>query len=184
MNCFVNYVCDSLDLLNERPSTAFALACILVDATSKHHYMFKHNATSVPPISNKRLYKEFVKDYQSIILGVGKIRLIVKGDITIGGKLFEDIIYQDVRCALLHEAVQKIVISDGIVGGVNGTLHFDDIVRGLVYSCILAKCNSNITSNTERKIQLNESEYLLDNLWGKEDIFWDYLTRLISDNVN
>jgi hypothetical protein len=171
MNCFIDYVCDAIELANSKPGTALALACILVDASAEKHFKKKHGRTG----GNKEMYKEFVKDHQSIILGVGKIKFIVQGDITINDSLFEDIIYSDIRCALLHDAEQMIIISEGITGVQGNTIHFDDIIRGLVYACVLAECNNDIKSSTEKVILLNEKPQRLDEIWGRIDLFWSTL---------
>lgn len=173
MDCFVGYVCDALELVEQKPGAALALACILIDASAKKHYNLKHGKVE----SNRKVYKEFIKDHQSIILGAGKVKIIAPGDIILNGISFQEIVYKDVRCALLHEAEQKIVISDGIVGMHGGKVHFDDIVRGLIHSCVLANCNNDIVSTTSLVLNLNNSSILLDEAWGREDLFWSTLPK-------
>lgn len=173
MNCFVEYVCDALELADSRPSAALALACILVDASAKKHFIKKYGRTD----GVGTMYKEFVRDYQSIILGAGSIKLIVQGSVTIGSILLEKMIY-NIRCALLHEAEKTINISHDIVGIQGGTIHFCDIIRGLVYACVLAKCNNDIESSTGKIIYLNTFPQSLDEIWGREDLFWSTLSRL------
>lgn len=174
MNCFINYVCDALELADSKPSVALALACILVDASAKKHFVQKHGRTD----RNNVMYKEFVKDHQAIILGAGKIKIIVQGNIIIGGLLFEEIVYKDIRCALLHDADQMIIMSDGIAGVKGETIHFCDIICGLVNACILAECNSDIRSTTGKIIYLNDCPLNLDEIWGKKDLFWSTLKAL------
>ncbi len=176
MNCFVEYVCSALELSDSKPSVALALACILVDASAKKHYLKTNKKVG----SNGDMYKKFIKDYQSIIMSAGSIKNIAKGDIIIGGILLEKIIYKDIRCALLHDAEQKIVMTDGLTGVSGGKVNFCDIVKGLVYSCILAECNQDIKSTTKKKIALNHHELDLDDCWGREDLFWDTLGAMMK----
>ncbi len=90
-----------------------------------------------------------------------------------GHVLLEDIIYQVIRCSLLHEAAldAQIVLSPTVCigGGDDGKLIIsDNLPIGLVQAVVLNPVNANQRLPNPMRMKIGREQFDVDHLWGKK----------------
>lgn len=170
-----NRIKEAIDKLNQDDyENALIQVNIAIDATAKKEY---------PKEKTSHRCKKFLRENQAFITRVGLGLLEIHGDIKFGkeGKTLEEVLYNIIRCTLLHEGEmsEKIEITSKVSIGMSedGKVIIPlNLIWAMILAVIGSKVNANerlpehysVTIGTIRrtlKLRLNE-------FWGKkEEIF-------------
>ncbi|SFH43487.1 hypothetical protein SAMN05660649_05188 [Desulfotomaculum arcticum] len=178
MDYLARLIIDSYDLLESKPMVSLALACIAIDASLK-----KYNKLLNPADKGVgERYKLFLRNHMPIILSTGNIKIIAKGEVKIGNKTLQEIIYKRIRCSLLHDGYIDDSIRLGEEIGREGQIMFlpYSIVEGLILSVVLSDANKDIKSKESCKVLILDKVYHLKDVWGRNDIFYNELQKLTN----
>ena len=152
-------------------------ACIAIDATAKKEF------PKVKTVGAR--YKSFLRNYMWMIGLVG-LRGIVARNIRLkyippnlkpgpdGCVPIEDILYEIIRCGLLHEAgvADYIVLSDDVILGYDGDRYVISaaLPLGLTVAAMISPTNSiEKLANPKFTITIGRKKFVASQLWGQHD---------------
>ena len=156
-------------------------SCIAVDATAQLEYGARG--------SNRELYKRFLRENADII-GYAGLRIVARNirlrnpDPTLklrgdGTCTFDELLYHVVRCGLLHSGSidQFVVLSDSVLLGYDEhrVVVYRSIVWGLLFSVVLAPCNSQQKLPNEYWLGVDGNRWTVMDLWGRREFFRGYM---------
>lgn len=181
-------VAESLRHLNEKDyESAMIAVCIALDATARREF---------PPLATNRdtgkRCEAFVRKNLDIITRIGfggailaapgstlRIRSPASPQSSTQVMELERIIYQTLRCTLLHEGSlpENVVFTEDVFYGENGP-HFC-IPVAMVYALLLAiigaSCNRCCHIAGDWRIRIWEKDLCVNELWGKADSIRNHL---------
>lgn len=150
---------------------------IAIDATAKKAY---------PKQTSSHRCKKFIRDNQAFITRVGYGKLEIRGDIKYqtasGEKSFEQILYNVVRCSLIHEGTipDTIVITKENKFGVTydgKVVIADKIIWALIYVVIGAHVNQSEKLPDYYTATIGETTLKLNELWGDKDKIYNVVVE-------
>src|SRR5262245_13258273 len=146
---------ETFERLEERdPESAFLSACIATDATAGKEY---------PALNVRKRYKKHLQEYRRIIgffafngvaLGAIKFRAAagVSGDKE-GRTTLDDVLYEAVRCALVHEAEisKKVKLSEDSLFqiGPDGIAVSSKMPLGLAMAAVASPSNATLRTTKD-----------------------------------
>jgi hypothetical protein len=158
----------------EKFEAAMTSACISLDATAKHEF----------GSSSKRRCRQFIQSQLDIIsyVATGGAILSVPGS-TLNLKRpespsspssFEDIIYESIRCHLVHEASLPANVrftKEAFYGERDGVFFVPVLmIYAIILSVIAAPTNSNKSLGTDIVMTIFGRQFRLKELWGKPGV--------------
>ena len=158
----------------EKFEAAMTSACISLDATAKNEFN----------TGSKRRCRQFVQSNLDIIssVGTGGAILAVPGSILALRKPespslsspLEDIIYESVRCHLVHEAslpTNVCFTKEAFYGERDGVFYLPVLmIYALILSVIVAPTNSHRSLGTDIVMTIGRKQFRLEELWGKSEV--------------
>ena len=167
--------------------SAMIAVCIALDATARRQ--FPDLATNK---ASKKRCTAFVKANLDIITSVGfggailaapgsTLRLKTPGSLQSSAEIteLEKIIYETLRCTLLHEASlpgNVAFTEEAFYGEKNGQYYIPAaMVYALLLAVIGASCNTGCKTIGDWRIQIGGKAFPLNDLWGEADRIREHL---------
>jgi len=172
---------EAIDKLNQGdPVNALIQVCIAIDATSKKEFTGKLGK------KQSHRYKAFLKKHQAFITRVSTGKLEIAGPIlfTISGpgrpikcRTLEEILYNLIRCALVHEGSlpNQVQITNENVMGVTSdgkVLISINLIRALIMAVACSDVNRDQRVPEGYSIGIENTRIDLNNLWGRKDLVY------------
>jgi hypothetical protein len=161
---------EAIDKLHQNdPINALIQISIAIDATGKKAYPGKKTSYRC---------KQFIKDNQGFIFRVSFGKLEIRGPIILdtvaGKKSFEQVLYDLIRCSLLHEGElpkEVTIVKESNFGVTTDgkVIISEKVIWGLILAVIGAAVNENESLPEVYTASIGETTLKLNDLWGEKD---------------